>query len=126
MKSLFVFYVEDQKKSARFYEAVLAKAPALDVPGMTQFDLGDGTQLGLMPSVGIKQLLGDKLPDPSQAQGVPRAELYLIVTDAEGYHRRALDNGAVELSPMQERDWGDRAGYCLDSDGHVLAFAEAK
>jgi len=25
---------------------------------------------------------------------------------------------------VESRDWGDRAGYCLDPDGHVLAFAE--
>jgi aminoglycoside 6'-N-acetyltransferase len=31
--------------------------------------------------------------------------------------------GATELSPVLAREWGDDAGYCLDPDGHVLAFA---
>jgi len=31
--------------------------------------------------------------------------------------------GAAELSPVLPRDWGDGVGYCLDPEGHVLAFA---
>ena len=35
----------------------------------------------------------------------------------------ALAAGAKELSPMGLRSWGHLAAYCLDPDGHVLAFA---
>ncbi len=62
--------------------------------------------------------------DPDGAGDIPRAELYLRVDDAAAYHARALAHGAVELSPLVDRDWGDRAAYSLDPDGHVLAFAE--
>jgi len=30
----------------------------------------------------------------------------------------------MELSGVENRDWGHRAAYSLDPDGHVLAFAE--
>ncbi|PJB30817.1 MAG: glyoxalase, partial [Deltaproteobacteria bacterium CG_4_9_14_3_um_filter_65_9] len=46
--------------------------------------------------------------------------------DPGASHRRALDNGARELSPLALRDWGHEAAYCLDLDGHVLAFAREK
>lgn len=124
MNTLFVLYVADQSRSAAFYSHVLGMAPTLDVPGMTQFTLSTGCLLGLMPETGIKRLLGEPLPDPSRGTGVPRAELYLTVERAVEYHRRALEMGATELSGMQARDWGDRAAYSLDPDGHVLAFAE--
>ncbi|MDP8206235.1 MAG: hypothetical protein P9L92_06195 [Candidatus Electryonea clarkiae] len=124
MKSHFILYVSDQKKSTRFYEAVLEQKPTLNVLGMTEFELNDGSVLGLMPSHGIKKLLGDKLPDPLIAQGIPRSELYLVVKNPDKYHSRALRNGAVELSPLEVRDWGDEAAYSLDLDGHVLAFAK--
>lgn len=123
MKAHLIFYVSDQKASAAFYARVLAAAPRLDVPGMTEFDLGPGAVLGLMPAAGIKRLLGDKLPDPASASGVPRAELYLLIEDPAAYHRRALENGAKELNPLAPRDWGHEAAYSLDPDGHVLAFA---
>jgi len=118
-----ILYVADQKRSARFYAAALARTPRLDVPGMTEFDLGGGAVLGLMPAAGIKRLLGDALPDPAAASGVPRAELYLLVDDPAAAHRRALDAGARELSPLGPRGWGHDAAYSLDPDGHVLAFA---
>ncbi len=120
----FILYVHDQTASAAFYASVLALAPRLDVPGMTEFALNNGAVLGLMPVAGIKRLLGEALPDPGRARGIPRAELYLAVEDAETTLARALAAGATPLSPVVERDWGDRAGYCLDLDGHVVAFAE--
>jgi catechol 2,3-dioxygenase-like lactoylglutathione lyase family enzyme len=124
MNSLFILYVKDQERSRSFYSSVLNKEPILDVPGMTEFDLSQEGSLGLMPESGIEQLLGPALPDPSRENGIPRAELYLHVDSAAIYHSRALQNGARELSPLEERGWGDRVAYSLDPDGHVLAFAE--
>ena len=118
-----ILYVADQRRSAAFYAQALGFAPRLDVPGMTEFALGGGAVLRLMPVAGIRRLLGDPLPDPARAAGVPRAELYLRVDDVDGAHARALAAGARELSPPAPRDWGDIASYALDPDGHVLAFA---
>lgn len=118
-----ILFVADQRRSTEFYSAVLDCGPRLNVPGMTEFDLPGGAVLGLMPVSGIQRLLGKTLPNPTRAAGVPRAELYLLHPAAEAYHARAQQAGARELSPMQSRDWGHAAGYSLDPDGHVLAFA---
>ncbi|MFN8587537.1 MAG: VOC family protein [Candidatus Eisenbacteria bacterium] len=119
----FILYVPDPRASAEFWTRALGYAPRLDVPGMTEFDLGGGGVLGLMPEAGIRQLLGDALPDPAAAGGVPRAELYLLVDDVAAAHARACAAGARELSPPAARDWGHVAAYALTPDGHVLAFA---
>ena len=118
----FILYVRDQSKSREFYAIALGMAPRLDVPGMTEFELAAGCVLGLMPEKGIKRLLPE-LPDPQSGSGIPRAEVYLTVPDPAVYHARALAAGARELSPLAPRDWGDKAAYSLDPDGHVLAFA---
>ncbi|GHD70486.1 VOC family protein [Vogesella fluminis] len=118
-----ILYVADQPRAAAFYRAALACDPRLDVPGMTEFMLPGGAVLGLMPEAGIRRLLGEALPDPAQAAGIPRAELYLPVADPAACHARALAAGARELSPPAVRGWGHVAGYLLDPDGHVLAFA---
>ena len=123
-KAHFIFYVKDQKQSTEFYRKVFARDPDLNVPGMTEFVLTEGAVLGLMPESGIIKLLGRELPDPSVARGTPRSELYLTVDEPQRFHQAALASGARELSPLLERDWGDRAAYCLDPDGHVLVFAE--
>lgn len=119
----FILYVKDQERSTAFYARVLSSEPRLDVPGMTEFALGAGAILGLMPEAGIRRLLGPALPDPQSARGIPRSELYLHVADVESCHARALDAGARELSPPGPRSWGDQAAYSLDPDAHVLAFA---
>lgn len=119
----FIFYVADQAHSTRFYAQVLDAPPVLDVPGMTEFALPGGAVLGLMPAAGIVALLGAPLRDPRDADGIARAELYLVAADPDALLARALAAGARALSPMQPRGWGHRAGYCADPDGHVLAFA---
>ncbi|MEO8102502.1 MAG: VOC family protein [Betaproteobacteria bacterium] len=121
--SHFILYVSDQALSTDFYARVLAMAPRLHVPGMTEFSLPGGGVLGLMPESGIRHLLGAALPDPGAARGIPRAELYLVLDDPGACHARALAAGAKALSPLLARAWGDVAAYSLDPDGHVLAFA---
>lgn len=123
MKPYLNLYVAEQERSKAFYAAVLALEPQLHVPGMTEFVLPTGAVLGLVPESAIKSLLGPSLPDPALARGIPRAELYLLVEQPAAYHARALSNGARELSAMAPRRWGHTAAYCLDPDGHVLAFA---
>ncbi len=122
MRATFVLYVRDQKISTAFYRGVLAAEPVLDVPGMTMFALGEGATLGLMPEAGIVRLL-EEMKDPALGSGIPRAELYLQVDDPAAHHARALAGGATELSPLLDRDWGDRAAYSADPDGHILALA---
>lgn len=123
-KTHFILYTRDQNKSADFYTAVLECDPTLNTPGMTEFALSNRTVLGLMPESGIKALLGPGLPDPESASGIPRAELYLVLSDARRAYMRALEKGAKEISPLARRDWGHDVAYCLDLDGHVLTFAE--
>jgi uncharacterized protein len=123
LKSHYILYVDDQQRSTTFYTAVLNKKPRLNVPGMTEFELGNDAILGLMPKHSILSLLGDGLPDGATPSGLVRAELYLLVDRPEEYHRRAHDSGAQHVSDLAERDWGHLAAYCLDPDGHVLAFA---
>jgi len=120
-----ILYVKDQAASRAFYAIVLGMSPRLDVPGMTEFELSPGCVLGLMPEKGIKRLLPD-MPDPAEGRGIPRAEVYLTVPEPGVYHARALAAGAAELSPLANRDWGDRAAYSLDPDGHVLVFAQRR
>lgn len=125
LRSHLILYVKDQAQSTAFYTHVLNCEPTLNVPGMTEFSLAEHCILGLMPEAGIRRLLGDSLPDPGQAAGISRAEVYLRVDDPQTYHRRALEKGAQELSSLALRDWGDLAAYCLDPDGYVLAFARS-
>ncbi len=119
----FILYVRDQEESSKFYRQVLNLEPSLHVPGMTEFQLGENCILGLMPEKGIKRLLGDKILDPETSNGVSRAEVYLRVANPKEFMDRARVAEAQLLSEIERRNWGDEAGYVMDPDGHVVAFA---
>jgi hypothetical protein len=40
----FILYVADQAAVTAFWTAVLGRSPSLDVPGMTEFTLNQGTR----------------------------------------------------------------------------------
>ncbi len=118
--ALFILYVADQARARDFYRCVLAAEPVLDVPGMTEFDLG-GATLGLMPAADMEALL----PGEVRAGAGQRCELYLRRGDAAAALARAAAGGGRLLDGLRDRSWGERTGYLLDPDGHVLALAAA-
>lgn len=122
MQAEFILYVQDQQRSRDLYRVLLDREPVLDVPGMTEFDLG-GCKLGLMPASGIARIITPALPHPDAGHGVPRCELYLRVDDLDAAIARAMQAGLAVISPAAERDWGDRVAYFADPDGHVIALA---
>ena len=124
MRAHLILYVADQRRSRDFYARTLGFEPQLDVPGMTEFELG-GAVLGLMPEPGIVKLLDGQV-DPRELEGPGRAELYLVVGDPAAHHARAIAAGARELSALAPRDWGHDAAYTLDPDGYVVAFARER
>lgn len=119
-----ILFVADQAKSTEFYSRVLDVTADLNVPGMTEFRLSDGAVLGLMPRSSAKRLFADTVEIAIEDDFHKSAELYLLVDDAAAYLQRAFEAGAKKISPLNLRDWGHRAGYCLDPDGHIIAFAE--
>ena len=119
----FILYVSNQEKSTKFYETILRQNPSLNVPGMTEFSLNEFVKIGLMPNEGIAKIITPILPHPTSGNGIPRCELYLQVENLETIFEEAKRAGAIEISPIALRDWGDTVGYVADFDGHVIAFA---
>lgn len=119
-----ILFVADQARSTEFYSRVLSIEPRLNVPGMTEFEVSSGAVLGLMPRASAARLFGNRVKIVEDGDAGKSAELYLLVNDAAAYFQRAIEAGAREISPLILRDWGHRAGYCLDPDGHIIAFAD--
>lgn len=119
-----ILYVNDQQLSRKFYQELFRQPPVLDVPGMTEFHLSGSCKLGLMPNNGIARILADKTPHPGLGNGIPRCELYLSVENIQTVFDHAVSCGVKLISPLQDRDWGDRVCYFADPDGHIIAFAE--
>lgn len=121
---MIIFYVKDQEKSKTFYKNLLGYEPTLDVVGMTEFHILNNVLLGLMPEEGIMRILKNKIPNPKDANGVPRSEIYIFVDEPDEYYLRAITAGGTGISKTELRNWGDYVAYCSDVDGHILAFAK--
>lgn len=121
---MFIIYVKNQEESKLFYEKVFGYKPALHVPGMTEFRLGENVSLGIMPEEGIMRILENKITNPQNANGVPRSEIYLFVDEPDEYYIKLVEAGGVGVSKTELRNWGDHVAYGIDIDGHVLAFAK--
>jgi lactoylglutathione lyase len=76
-----------------------------------------------MPNDGIAKIITPKLPHPNSGNGIPRCELYLQAENIETLFELAKKAGAIEISSIALRDWGDYVGYLSDFDGHVIALA---
>jgi predicted enzyme related to lactoylglutathione lyase len=121
---MIILFVSDQTRSKKFYKSILSIDAKLDAPGMTEFPLSHEFSLGLMPGENIVNLLNNTIPDPNDAKGIPRSELYLFVDNPSEKLQILENNGGKIVSPIKLRSWGDLAGYGLDPDGHLIAFAE--
>ena len=119
-----IIYVSDQEGSCEFYKKIFRVEPDLNVPGMIEFVVSEHCKIGLMPNKGIAKILGDKMPHPDSGNGIPRCELYFYVEDIQLEYDNAINSGAKPVSPILDRDWGDKVCYFSDPDGHIIAFAE--
>jgi lactoylglutathione lyase len=119
-----ILYVNDLEASFKFYQNIFRREPDLNVPGMTEFILSETCKFGLMPNKGIAKILQDKTQHPDSGNGIPRCELYLYVDNIQIEFDNATKIGARLISPIIDRDWGDKACYFSDPDGHIIAFAE--
>jgi uncharacterized glyoxalase superfamily protein PhnB len=118
-----ILYVNDQETSRKFYQNIFRIEADLNVPGMTEFNLSYNCKVGLMPNKGIAKILGDKTPPPDSGNGIPRCELYLYVDNIQFEFDNAIKSGAKLISPIIDRDWGDKVCYFSDPDSHIIAFA---
>lgn len=119
-----ILFVKNQHLSTDFYTKLFRQQPILNVPGMTEFLLHGNHKLGLMPNNGIAKILSPKILHPEKGIGIPRCELYCYISNLEQEFNYILTIGATLISPIEERNWGDKTCYFSDLDGHILAFAE--
>lgn len=121
---MIIFFVRDQNRSKHFYQLLLEKKPKLDVPGMTEFSLTSEITLGLMPGDNIAEVLKNRITNPNEIEDIPKCELYLFVEEPENFLQKIEILGGKIISPVSQRAWGDKVGYGMDLDDHLIAFAK--
>ncbi len=99
--------------SRRFYETVLGLEADDTVPSRLYLHCGDVIVAIIDWEV---EPLGPFQPTPEN--------LYFATEELDAVHERAKAAEARELSPIEDRPWGERSFYCLDPDGNRLCFVD--
>lgn len=119
-----ILYVKDVETSKEFYKKLFRINPTLDLPTISEFNISPNFKFAIMLNDSISKIISKDLPHPKEGNGIPRCELYLSVKNIEFEYENAICSGAKLISPILDRDWGDRVCYFADPDGHIIAFAE--
>ena len=59
---------------------------------------------------------------PADVGGVGTQSTYIIVSDADAHHARAVAAGARIVYALKDEDYGGRGYSCLDPEGHLWNF----
>jgi uncharacterized glyoxalase superfamily protein PhnB len=61
---------------------------------------------------------GRRFKSPDELDGMETCSSYIVVTDADAAHARAVTAGAVIIRPLQNTDYGSREFAVRDPEGH--------
>jgi predicted enzyme related to lactoylglutathione lyase len=101
------------ERSRIFYEALLALAADDTVPSRLYFHC-DGV---------IMTLIDWTVEGRGPFRSTPD-DLYFATEELDSVHARAQAAGARNLTPIEQRPWGERSFYCLDPDDNRLCFVD--
>ena len=97
----------------------------LVVPGegdtIAHAQLTFGTGMIMLGSAGDDEF--GKLQAPlANPQGPVSQSPYIVISDVDAHHQRALRNGAVIVMAPADQDYGGRAYACRDPEGNLWNF----
>lgn len=119
------FGVRDAASAMAWYRRVF------DAREVMRLTAPDGTIIhGELDVAGCLVMLGEEdreqgIAAPPSLGGTP-VYLHLYVSDVDAVVRRAVEEGAEVLIPVENQFYGDRAGRILDPFGHVWILATRK
>ena len=59
---------------------------------------------------------------PESADAPVSQSPYVIVTDVDAHHARAVEAGAEVVMPLEDKDYGGRGYGCRDPEGNLWSF----
>jgi lactoylglutathione lyase len=119
-----VVLTDDVPRLKAFYRDVVGLPIQSDEGNFIRFGTGQ-SHLAIMDRGVVGHIAGERGRIRPGDKGF-RFELYFQVEDAQPITVRLQKSGAVMVSALAPRPWGDRAAYFLDPDENLIAVADAK
>lgn len=84
-----------------------------------QLTFGNGM---LMLGSAREDEFGQMQRPPESADAPVSQSPYVIVTDVDAHHARAVEAGADVVMPLEDKDYGGRGYGCRDPEGNLWSF----
>ena len=84
-----------------------------------QLTFGNGM---IMLSSAREDEFGQMQRPPESADAPVSQSPYVIVTDVDAHHARAVKAGADVVMPLEDKDYGGRGYGCRDPEGNLWSF----
>lgn len=118
-----VIVTDDVNRLKIFYRDVVGLPIQVDEGNYIQFGAGR-SRLSIIARDVIGAIAGERGRLRPVDKGF-RSELYFQVSDARTAAERLRESGAVQVSALAPRSWGDRVAYFLDPDENLVAVADS-
>ncbi|CAH9109127.1 unnamed protein product [Cuscuta epithymum] len=117
-----VVYAKDVTKSVDFYaKAFCYNVRRLD-HNLKWAELESGSTTIAFTPMHQRETddLTGQVQTPDSAGERQAIELCFDYVDVDAAYKRAVENGAVPVTPPADKKWGQRVGYVRDIDGNVV------
>ncbi len=119
-----IFYVKDVSKTIHFYGAAFGIKPKFIHESNAYAELmTEGVALAFVS----EDLAMTNLPEGYERNSIGRlpqaCEIAFTTDDPEKWYRKALEAGAIELTPPQLKPWGQVVAYVRDPNGILIEIA---
>jgi uncharacterized glyoxalase superfamily protein PhnB len=85
--------------------------------------LGFGNGMIMLASVLASETeFGRLITQPDEIGGATTQTTYVVVTDADAVHAKAMAGGARIAMKLEDEDHGGRSFSCYDLEGHLWSF----
>ena len=119
-----ILYVENVGASVEFYEKAFGLRRRFEHDSGTYAEMETGaTALSFASNELAKSNLPDGFQQNSLSNPPAGIEITFTTNDVQAAFDRAVEAGAVEVSPPVSKPWGQQVGYVRDIDGVLVEIA---
>ena len=115
-----IHYVADVPETVRFYERAFGLTCEFLHEGGDYAEMATGETSLAFASLGLIADAKLEFTTPDPARPAPPVEIAFTTTDLDIAYQRAVDGGALAVSPPHEKPWGQRVSYVRDLNGFLV------
>jgi len=116
-----ILYVDDVEATLKFYERAfgLKRRLLADEKNYGELKTGD-TRLAFAANSFVRKLIPVDFAVGGLGAAVPPFELGIVADGVVAAFRQALEAGASEVKPPEQKPWGQVVGYVRDLNGYLV------